>query len=1551
MLHTILHFSKRVLALLFFTFILSLNSRAQITVNGSVPASGDQFGVCQHNNSFVFAAAYPASVVSYLWDFGDGTTSTSSAPTHSYTNAGIYKVELYATGSTSVTEYNQTVYVYPTPTVSFDVIKATSNGNAYTFISTSSVTSGLISNYYWSFGDGSGDIISNPNKIYAAAGNYSIQLIVKSDQGCMDSTIQSAVIDLTGSVVHSAFSVNASSQCINSNNFSFTNTSDQGNSESYTWDFGDGNSSNSYSTSHVYATAGSYTVVLKVKRGSDSSLAVQYINVDAKPVANFNSTVQGLTIAAESASSITSGSIATYNWDFGDNSTAQQQSIQHTYASTGNYSIKLVVASQSGCLDSITHSVSLALPVSADVASFTTNTPMCLYQNSFQFTNTSVINGTGASYAWDFGDGSTDITVAPLHSFLAAGDYTVSLTITSTAGTATTSQVVRVYPQPQVSFGITHSNTDYSFTNNTSIASGSIASYSWTSTSGNIGSGNNFNETVAPGSYSVKLVAVSDNGCSDSVTNNYSLSASLSASFSINGQLATCYTNSNTYSFVNTSTTGQGINYSWDFGDGNTDNQFQPTHQYAGYGTYIVKLTVSNATESISATQTIDLYPLPTASYILYLDTRLTDVSHEVKLCFTPGIDFSYMSSSTLAKGKMHYQWSFATNAIHFRDGDSVDYINPRVVWDTAGTYPVKLRVVTDRGCVDSFTSVVKLSDPHAHFDYSVDYGGDVYANPVVNINEHSYDYGAILTNWNWTYGDGATSVLQNAPSHHYTCGGNYNLALTVTSEVPCFNSISSVVTIRIKPKAEFSISLPNYTPNVYARPTFTFTDATTANDACPNFQYNWNFGDGATSNSSHPTHIFKGSGTYNVQLIVTNANGGLKDTISHSVTVAIKPKALFTTNLTHSPSVSFTNTSSSTDTAAVVNSLTYAWDFGDGSTSNVKSPSAHLYAWGADFTVTLTVTNPISGLQDVYTRVITVHIKPQANYSIGSQVYSPNAYAQPSITFTNSSSVADSHGSLTYSWDFGDGATSTSTSPSHVFKGSGVYSVTLIATNSNGGLQDVSVQNVTVAIKPNAQFSLNSGSNPTISFTNTSSSTDTAVTTNALNYSWDFGDGSTSLVASPSAHLYASGGDKTIALTVTNPISGLQDVFTTTITIRIAPQASFTIGNPVASPDDYGQPAYTFTNTTSVNDLAANLTYAWDFGDLSASTVASPTHTYTNSGVYQLKLIVTNQNGGLTNESDNSVTVVYKPKASFSSSLNYNGDNYSNPVVEFTNTSTISDATNTLVYAWDFGDGVTSAAVNPTHSYSDGGTYAVTLTVSNTVNGVTVSDVSISSVTVSIKPKASISVASSADPDDIASTWIQFSADNAPNPAINSSIAAGSLASYSWVVTITQLSTGNVFTQTSTNPQITFTTGTPTDYQFSTQLIVTSALGVSDTSVGSYQNGGVGTNVTGFNTPVSVPSNQVIKLSDYGNTPVNLFPNPVVSNLNINTTSDNAGIVKYQIVNVFGQVLRQGTYNGTPNTSVTFAVDVASLTSGIYFLQALNGSNQIIGSNTFIKN
>jgi PKD repeat protein len=1241
-----------------------------ISVNGSVPASGQKAESCFSNNNFAFAANNISGTVSYVWDFGDGGATTSATPTHSYTVAGIYKVTLTVTDGITTTTANQFVEVSPKPVAAFNVYAGAGNGNAYSFQSSSTVASGSIANYIWDFGDGSGAVTSNPDKVYAAAGNYSVKLIVVSDKGCRDTITKTVVVTLTGSPIVAAFTSNAATQCLATNSFVFTNTSDNGNGETYAWNFGDGTSSTSYSPTHTYTQAGNYTVTLTVTKGANSSVAVKAITVASQPVSSFGFTVNNNVVNFTSSSTITTGYITNFNWDFGNGSTSTLQSPIHTFAASNTYLVTLTATGIGGCTGASSQNVTVVVPpsVSTNVSAFTVSAAQCLKNNGYQFTNGSVVTGTNISYSWNFNDGTTSTLVSPTHTFTAAGSYNVILTVTSSAGTSVSNQNVVVYPQPVPSFTIANTGSAYTFINTSTIASGAIASAVWTSSDGNGFTGNQYNQTFAPGNYTVKLVATSDNGCSEEITQIIAYATPISANFSISGTaLTSCFDNTNNYTFTNSSTTGAGISYLWEFGDGTTSTSYSPSHQYATSGSYIVRLRVSDGSQSVYATpQVIALNPKPAPEFLLYLNTTLTSLSSEVKRCFTPGMDFSFMSSSTVAFGQMHYKWSFATNAIRFRDGDSLDYINPRIVFDTAGIYPVKLVVSTDKGCTDSVIHVIKLGHPHAHHLTKVDFGGDKYANPTVTFTDDSYDHKLAINTWQWNFGNGSSSALQNPTPFQYTCGGTYNIALRIIDEIPCTSDTGSVVIIRIRPRAQFAISAPNYTPDVYAKPTFTFTNNTTVNDGCPNLTYAWNFGDGYTSTNSNPTHIFKGSGVYNVRLIATNQNGGEKDTLIQQVTVAIKPKAIFSTNqslvpdIYASPTVNIVNTTSSADTAAPASALQYAWDFGDGNTANVKNPTGHVYAAGGTYTITLTVTNPISGLVDVITRNVTVVVKPKAQFTVGAAVFSPDVYATPSYTFTNSSTVNDANGNLTYSWNFGDGsAVSTATSPSHVYTTSGTYTVTLVVTNQNGSATDTRTATVTVVIKPKASFTANLtydvNGRPVVTVSNNSSVTETPVPT--LTYSWTYGDGvGVSTSASPSAYTYTTGAaSRTVTLIVTNTNGGATDTYSVTLNnVYIKPIAAFT-KTVTDMTVDYN------ASTTVLNDGSGTLSYSWNFGDGSAiATGVSGSHTYTAEGNYTITLTATNSNGNTVSTATTSVSIVAPtPVARINISSNFNGTYY----------------------------------------------------------------------------------------------------------------------------------------------------------------------------------------------------------------------------------------------------------------------------------------------------
>src|SRR6202521_5424685 len=232
----------------------------------------------------------------------------------------------------------------------------------------------------------------------------------------------------------------------------------------------------------------------------------------------------------------------------------------------------------------------------------------------------------------------------------------------------------------------------------------------------------------------------------------------------------------------------------------------------------------------------------------------------------------------------------------------------------------------------------------------------------------------------------------------------------------------------------------------------------------------------------------------------------------------------------------------------------------------------------------------------------------------------------------------------------------------------------------------------------PAANFSSNvvSGIVPlTISFTNNSTGTITA-------YSWNFGDNTSSTSANPT-HSYTTAGAYAVSLTVTGP--GGTNTATKSgyivATLPVPPIANFS-----AAPMSGTAPLSVAFSNQSTGTLT---TYAWDFGDGSTSTVASPTHAYAAAGSYSPSLTVSGAGGSNTKTQANLITVSAPTAAPVA---NFSANTTSGPAplsVVFTSASTGSISS----YAWNFGDGTTSAATNPTHAYAAAGSYSPSLTVS----------------------------------------------------------------------------------------------------------------------------------------------------------------------------------------------------------------------------------------------
>jgi PKD repeat protein len=289
-----------------------------------------------------------------------------------------------------------------------------------------------------------------------------------------------------------------------------------------------------------------------------------------------------------------------------------------------------------------------------------------------------------------------------------------------------------------------------------------------------------------------------------------------------------------------------------------------------------------------------------------------------------------------------------------------------------------------------------------------------------------------------------------------------------------------------------------------------------------------------------------------------------------------------------------------------------------------------------------------------------------------------------------------ESTGEITdWSWDFGDGGTSTAQNPSHTYNSGGTYTVELTVTGPGGSDTETRTDYITVNVGPTADFagSPTNGTEPlTVSFTDQSSG--------ATSWSWDFGDGGTSTVQNPS-HEYAAAGTYTVALTVTNSCGNDIETKTDYITVNPcqAPVAGFN-GTPTSGETPL---------TVNFTDASTNspTSWSWDFGDGGTSTAQNPSHQYTSAGTYTVSLTATNSCGSDIETKTDYITVTCTaPTADFSGSPT-SGD--APLIVNFTDQSSAATS-----WSWDFGDGGTSTAQNPSHQYTSAGTYTVALTATN---------------------------------------------------------------------------------------------------------------------------------------------------------------------------------------------------------------------------------------------
>ena len=400
---------------------------------------------------------------------------------------------------------------------------------------------------------------------------------------------------------------------------------------------------------------------------------------------------------------------------------------------------------------------------------------------------------------------------------------------------------------------------------------------------------------------------------------------------------ATTVCQGNATQFTSTSTTnptGQSISsYQWNFGDGGTSTQQNPTHTYTQPGTYTVTLTVNcGGICSDTKTQTVTVIAQPDCSF------NATTVC-----CGNP----TQFTSTATGQNISSYQWNFGDGQTGSGATTSHTYAQP-------GTYTVTHTVATGNGdCSDTETmTVTVLAQPICNFNYIATCAGSP-------VEFWSTSTGADITSYQWDFGDGQNGVGETV-NHTYTQPGTYYVTHTVSiANNACNDEMTQAVTVLPLPTANFTFT------TVCAGTPTEFTSTATGQDITI---YHWNFGDGQTGSGQNVTHTFAQAGTYEVTHTVSSSDGICEDILTQTVTVNAMPSA----NAGPDQTISYGGTAQLSGSAGT-GTFSFHWEPAN-MVVNANAQNTQTVVLTNTQTYTLTVTNPQSQ-ECVDTDQVTIYI------------------------------------------------------------------------------------------------------------------------------------------------------------------------------------------------------------------------------------------------------------------------------------------------------------------------------------------------------------------------------------------------------------------------------------------------------------------------------------------------------------------------------------------------------------------------------------------------
>lgn len=1038
-------------------------------------------------------------ITSYSWDFdGDGMEdSTDPNPTFQYATPGSYESRLTVMSSDCENTVVKTMTIYPEPLAPTDFTVTSSS----TFCSASELDFGYAvepeiadtASFIWDFNGEGMSALKDPSFTFSSPGikTVSLQVVVP---GCTTSVYSEDIEIFSGPTASFSYTGNCFGEAI-----AFTDESIGG--ENNRWDFGDGSPEevDVSSPSHTYVLAGMYDITLEVTNSAGCQTEYEAtIEVTDNDLTSFTvgEIVENIPVLFTGIDqTLADNSIETWTWDFGGLGTANGQNPEFAFSTPSTYTIQLDVTTTQGCDFTYFSDVEVIGSICPTV-DFTIPAEVCI-DEEVSFANTS-INAT--SYEWDFCAGvdlsgslvlsevssvndfgsSYDIDLVVdegnYYGFVPTftGDRIVKLSFGDSVGTSpfyTDLGGEDIFKDP-ISISVVESSGNWhgfavSNTNDELYHLSFGNSLSNDPEITDITGGLNLNSPIA-------VEAISDNE-NDFLfivnqgsqvlerldfTDGYSSMSFVSDPISISSlsdysDLSFVQDCDSWYGFL-VSRNSNGL-IRLDFGD-SLINVPVETNMSAALG-----ITLSRPTGITILREGLDYY-----GFIASRDTSLYRIDFGPDISSVPaGVDLGNVNGLSrdwgISSVKSGGEWfllgaNFTTGQIfqykYFNDCPvsiftSADVSPSGISFEESGTYSIGLTARDANGHVSRSVDQLTVSTAVTpDIDFTIDDNRCISnSNQFTSINTS----GDIDT-YNWNFGDGIGTSIQQDTSYQYGATGSYQVTLNVENTTTgCTNSVSDSISIYPVPAPIFDISATGTLCNNGGINFINQTNET----AYPNdlVTYQWNLAGEATSHQADTTYIFETSGnkTITLQASIPGCSSS-KDSI---ITLLEGPIASFglLDNCQNETSVFTAHNQEGTST--------YIWDFGDGF-SLTGTDVTHVYTNTGNYNVTLSVENQ-DNCVNTSTDELTIHALPNPGF------ISDPLCSHVDILFTDTSK-ANNAVITKWNWDFGNGQTSAIKNPVATFEGNGNYDVTLNVT-TNFLCQQTLIR--TIAVMPTTELDI----------------------------------------------------------------------------------------------------------------------------------------------------------------------------------------------------------------------------------------------------------------------------------------------------------------------------------------------------------------------------------------------------------------------------------------------------------------------------------------------